>query len=487
MARPERLVRRAPLQPRLPAAAGRGVRRRAHGARRPWSAPPRCTAPLGMRPLIAAPARSTASSPTACSRRSGARRCGSSHDDVATVAEVDDAIRFGAGLRWAFMGSFLTYRIAGGEAGMRHFMAQFGPALQWPWTKLTDVPELTDELLDKLVAQSDEQAAGRSIRELERLRDDCLVAILQGLRTRDAGAGAVLERLRARRCSTATPAVHGRRRGAAAAARHRRRAGVGRLQRPRPREPLPAGVRRRDRRPAAPRRRRRRYLEAGGSYFTVETHLALLAEARAERARCSSTTQVLGPRREAAAPLPRAAARAPTTSELATAEQMLLHVDTERRPRARPRPRCWPGSRGSPRRTPRCHGPRRRAARSRCRARAGSDGPALRKRSNVERRRARRPAGELEARQVHGPGRELGRLAVDQHGAKCGEQRDGDSKNHKLPIPGARCRVTLRRQEFRQVALAEYRRPGCRLTSLEEGARLGHLLGMSVSISRRVK
>ena len=50
-------------------------------------------------------------------------------DDVATVEEIDDAIRYGAGLRWAVMGTFLTYRLAGGEAGMRHFMAQFGPAL----------------------------------------------------------------------------------------------------------------------------------------------------------------------------------------------------------------------------------------------------------------------------------------------------------------------------------------------------------------------
>ena len=116
------------------------------------------------------------------------------NDGIATVAEVDDAIRLGAGLRWAFMGTFLTYRIAGGEAGMRHFMAQFGPALQWPWTKLMDVPELTDELLDTIVAQSDEQAEGRSVRELEQLRDDCLVSVLQALRARDIGAGAVLAR-----------------------------------------------------------------------------------------------------------------------------------------------------------------------------------------------------------------------------------------------------------------------------------------------------
>ena len=118
------------------------------------------------------------------------------NDDIATAEEIDDAIRFGPGLRWAFLGPFLTYRIGGGEAGMRHFMAQFGPALKWPWTKLMDVPELSDALLDKIVAQSDAQAdtlaGGASARELERLRDDCLIAVMQGLRGQDFGAGTVL-------------------------------------------------------------------------------------------------------------------------------------------------------------------------------------------------------------------------------------------------------------------------------------------------------
>ncbi len=114
------------------------------------------------------------------------------NDDIATTQEVDDAIRFGAGLRWAQMGTFLTYRIAGGEDGMRHFLAQFGPALEWPWTKLMDVPELTTELIDKIAAQSDVQAAGLSVRELERRRDDNLVAILQALRAERYAAGEVL-------------------------------------------------------------------------------------------------------------------------------------------------------------------------------------------------------------------------------------------------------------------------------------------------------
>ena len=88
------------------------------------------------------------------------------NDGVATTEEIDDAIRYGAGLRWSFMGTFLIYRMAGGEAGMRHFLAQFGPALKLPWTKL-EAPELTDELIDRVAEQSDAQAAGASIRELE--------------------------------------------------------------------------------------------------------------------------------------------------------------------------------------------------------------------------------------------------------------------------------------------------------------------------------
>ncbi|MGI8480082.1 MAG: carnitine 3-dehydrogenase, partial [Gaiellaceae bacterium] len=114
------------------------------------------------------------------------------HDDVATVEEVDDAILYGPGLRWAQMGTFLTYRIAGGDEGMRHFLAQFGPALGWPWTKLTEVPELTSDLVDKVSAQSDVQAAGLSVRELERLRDANMVTVLQALRARDYAAGAVV-------------------------------------------------------------------------------------------------------------------------------------------------------------------------------------------------------------------------------------------------------------------------------------------------------
>ncbi|MEI4472830.1 carnitine 3-dehydrogenase [Frigidibacter sp. MR17.24] len=113
------------------------------------------------------------------------------HDGIATTEEIDEVIRMSFGLRWAQMGLFETYRIAGGEAGMKHFMAQFGPALAWPWTKLMDVPPFDDRLVDLIAGQSDAQSGHHSIRELERIRDGNLVAFLRALKDRDWGAGKV--------------------------------------------------------------------------------------------------------------------------------------------------------------------------------------------------------------------------------------------------------------------------------------------------------
>ena len=116
-------------------------------------------------------------------------------DGIATTEQIDDIMTHGFGLRWGQKGLFETYRTAGGEAGMKHFLEQFGPCLQWPWTKLTDVPDLNDALIDRIVAQSDQQAAGRSVSELEDERDANLVAMLKALRQQDSAAGAFLNRL----------------------------------------------------------------------------------------------------------------------------------------------------------------------------------------------------------------------------------------------------------------------------------------------------
>jgi carnitine 3-dehydrogenase len=242
-------------------------------------------------------------------------------DDVATVEEVDDAIRFGAGLRWAFMGTFLTYRIAGGEAGMRHFMAQFGPALQLPWTKLADVPELDDALLDKLVAQSDAQAGGRSTRELERLRDDCLVALLQGLRTHDVAGGATLaeyERLLHRRAPAAVDDEAGGLRSRATVVPPEWIDYNGHVHESRYLQAVGDATDGLLRWLGLP-------LDGSDSFYTVETHLSHLGQARAGD-RIHVTTQVLG-HDEKRLHVFHSVVRTDDDAPLATAEQMLLHVD----------------------------------------------------------------------------------------------------------------------------------------------------------------
>jgi carnitine 3-dehydrogenase len=259
-------------------------------------------------------------------------------DDVATVQEIDDAIRYGPGLRWSFMGTFLTYRIAGGEGGLRHFMAQFGPALRLPWSKLVDVPELDDALLDKIVAQSDEQAGGRSIRRLEELRDDCLVAVMQGLRTHRSGAGAVLDDHERALFDASHPTVMADGDDLSSPLRlHTARV-------------LPEWV---DYNGHAHESRYLQvfgdasdallryigidtaYLAAGGSYYTVETHLSLLREASAGE-QLHVTTQVLG-FDDKRVHLFHELYRSGDDVLLAAAEQMFLHVDTTEG-RARPAP-----------------------------------------------------------------------------------------------------------------------------------------------------
>ena len=99
------------------------------------------------------------------------------NDGVATTEEVDAAIIYGAGLRWAQMGPFLTFHLAGGDKGMRHMLEQFGPALKLPWTKL-EAPELTEELKEKVITGCEGHAGDTSIAELENKRNEFLVELL---------------------------------------------------------------------------------------------------------------------------------------------------------------------------------------------------------------------------------------------------------------------------------------------------------------------
>ena len=95
----------------------------------------------------------------------------------ATVQQIDDAITYGPGLRWALMGPMLTFHLAGGQGGMAHMLDHFGPALLEPWTRLA-APELTPRLRDLVVAGVDEFAGDVTVQQLARRRDDFLADLL---------------------------------------------------------------------------------------------------------------------------------------------------------------------------------------------------------------------------------------------------------------------------------------------------------------------
>tara|TARA_B100000287_G_scaffold425692_1_gene472401 strand:- start:19 stop:960 length:942 start_codon:yes stop_codon:yes gene_type:complete len=98
----------------------------------------------------------------------------------ATTEDLDRAIEDGPGLRWSLMGTFLTFHLAGGKAGMRHMLEQFGPALKLPWTKLK-APKLSYKLIDRLVKGTKKQSKGKSVTKISNIRDEYLVE-LQKLR-----------------------------------------------------------------------------------------------------------------------------------------------------------------------------------------------------------------------------------------------------------------------------------------------------------------
>ena len=255
-------------------------------------------------------------------------------DGICTTQELDDIVRYGFGLRWAQMGVFDTYRVAGGEAGMRHFMAQFGPCLAWPWSHLTDVPPFDDALVDLIAGQSDAQSGHIPIRELERIRDDNLVAIMQALKGQNWGAGQLLAEYEARLFDA----------GAAIPA-------------PDITRPIPTTSRRvpPDWTDYNGHMNEARYLQAladatdaflrligvdaeylasGGSYFTVETHIRHLGEARAGDP-IATDTQLIEGRGKRLRLFHRL-----TSGErlLATGEHMLIHVSLTTRAASDPGP-----------------------------------------------------------------------------------------------------------------------------------------------------
>jgi len=100
------------------------------------------------------------------------------NEGYATTEDLDRAIEDGPGMRYSLMGTFLTFHLAGGQAGIKHMLKQFGPALKLPWTKLK-APKLTKKLSARIIKGTKQQSKGKSVASLSNIRDEYLVKLLK--------------------------------------------------------------------------------------------------------------------------------------------------------------------------------------------------------------------------------------------------------------------------------------------------------------------
>lgn len=98
---------------------------------------------------------------------------------IATVEDIDNAIRFGPALKWAIQGQFTTFHTSGGEGGLASFLQHFGPGIMARWETMT-TPDLADPALQETLAQQVDAANGhRSVAEIARTQDDLLLELLK--------------------------------------------------------------------------------------------------------------------------------------------------------------------------------------------------------------------------------------------------------------------------------------------------------------------
>lgn len=98
---------------------------------------------------------------------------------VASVEEVDNAVRNGPGLRWAVMGPHLLYHLGGGAGGIRGHLDHLAGVKEGMLRDLATWTTFPDDTADMLEAGLAEETDGRSMVDLVRERDESLAAILR--------------------------------------------------------------------------------------------------------------------------------------------------------------------------------------------------------------------------------------------------------------------------------------------------------------------
>ncbi len=97
---------------------------------------------------------------------------------IANVGDIDKAIAFGPGMRWALMGPHLTYHMGGGSGGYRHYLEHLGPTQEARWNDHGTAP-LTPETIDLLVDGLERAITDQDTTTLCDRRDAALAEIIE--------------------------------------------------------------------------------------------------------------------------------------------------------------------------------------------------------------------------------------------------------------------------------------------------------------------
>lgn len=93
--------------------------------------------------------------------------------EVASAEDIEKAMVYGPGMRWAAMGPLLTFHLGGGAGGIDAFFAHLGGPIQTWWSDL-GTPNLTADAIARVVTATEAMVADRSMPDLIARRDDFL-------------------------------------------------------------------------------------------------------------------------------------------------------------------------------------------------------------------------------------------------------------------------------------------------------------------------
>jgi 3-hydroxyacyl-CoA dehydrogenase len=97
---------------------------------------------------------------------------------VLSVADADDAVSYGPGLRWGVMGPSLQWHLGGGAGGIKHFMEHLMDPMANGLFKALGNPSVTPDL-KRLIAEGVlDEAGGRTVEQLAEEENRLLIGLL---------------------------------------------------------------------------------------------------------------------------------------------------------------------------------------------------------------------------------------------------------------------------------------------------------------------